>query len=134
MGGRGEESISLDPTILSVQPKFHLSPELTLAGQAQEDRKGALVPWVAVKVQLRVGAGTTLGQSFQEMLLACFPLSSEMEFKQTPPESGGPARPTTTHHERKQPSRAKGKRGDGRGRRTPWDSQGLEDKIVTAAC
>lgn len=81
MGGRGEQSISLNPTILSVQPKFHLSPELTLAGQAQEDRKGALVPWVAVKVQLRVEAGATLGQSFQEMLLACFPLSSEVEFK-----------------------------------------------------
>lgn len=59
MGGRGEQTISLNPTILSVQPKFHLSPELTLAGQAQEDRKGALVPWVAVKVQLRVEVGAT---------------------------------------------------------------------------
>lgn len=76
----GEQSIPHHPTILTVQPKFHLSPELSVAGPAQEDGKRALVPWVAVKVQVKVGAGTTLGQQRHPFLPA-------QDGVQTPPES-----------------------------------------------
>lgn len=66
----GEQSIPHHPTILTVQPKFHLSPELSVAGPAQEDGERALVPRVSVKVQVKVRAGTTLGQQWQPFLPA----------------------------------------------------------------
>lgn len=66
----GEQSIPHHPTILTVQPKFHLSPEFSVAGPAQEDGERAPVPRVAVKVQVKVGAGTTLGQQWQPFLPA----------------------------------------------------------------
>ena len=61
----------------------------------------------------------------------------------SPPSSGwssntswklSPAGSTTTHHERRRLSRAKGKRGAGKGKGTPLNSQGLGVKIVTPNC
>lgn len=75
----GEQSIPRHPTILTVQLKFHLSPEL-VAGLAQEDGKRALIPRVAVKVQVKVGAGIALGQHWHPFLPA-------QDGVQTPPES-----------------------------------------------
>lgn len=119
---RGEQSIPHHPTILTVQLKFHLSPEL-VAGLAQEDGKRALIPQIAVKVQVEVGAGTILSQHWHPFLPA-----------QDGVQKLSPAGSTTTHHERRQLSRAEEKRGAGKGKGICWNSQGLGVKIVTPNC
>ena len=93
------------------------------AGLAQEDGKRALILQVAVKVQVKVGAGTTLSQHWHPFLPA-----------QDGVQKLSPAGSTTTHHERRQLSRAEGKRGAGKGKGICWNSQGLGVKILTPNC